>query len=111
MSHLSETKISTINSGNSIEPSTQDKVIPTVSTPTMKRSVSGEIETHSKKIMVHHETSNQKGRFIATVPPPVTCASTATMVVSNNTSSNAIPEISDEELLEMALMFEKQQQQ
>ncbi|CAF5188196.1 unnamed protein product, partial [Rotaria magnacalcarata] len=90
MSHLSETKISTINSGNSIEPSTQDKVIPTVSTPTMKRSVSGEIETHSKRIMVHHETSNQKGRFIATVPPPVTCASTATMVVSNNTSSNAI---------------------
>ncbi|CAF4224312.1 unnamed protein product, partial [Rotaria magnacalcarata] len=66
-------------------------VIPTVSTPTMKRSVSG--------------------RFIATVPPPVTCASTATMFVSNNTSSNAIPEISDEELLEMALMFEKQQQQ
>ncbi|CAF4709741.1 unnamed protein product, partial [Rotaria socialis] len=51
MSHLSETKISTINSGNFIEPSTQDKVIPTVSTPTMKRSVSGEIETHTKKRM------------------------------------------------------------
>ncbi|CAF4212620.1 unnamed protein product, partial [Rotaria magnacalcarata] len=47
-------KISNINSGNSIEPSTQDKVIPTVSTPTVKRSVSGEIETHTKKIMVRH---------------------------------------------------------
>ena len=77
----------------------------------MKRSVSGEIETHTKKIMVRHETSNQKSRFITTVPPPVTFASTATMVVSNNTSINVIPEISDEELLEMALMFEKQQQQ
>ncbi|CAF2090498.1 unnamed protein product [Rotaria magnacalcarata] len=97
MSHLSEPKISNINSGNSIEPSTQDNVIPTVSTPTMKRSVSGEIETHTKK-------NNA-------VPPPMTFASTATMVVSNNTSSSPIPEISYEELLEMGLIFEKQQQQ
>ncbi|CAF4056797.1 unnamed protein product [Rotaria magnacalcarata] len=81
-----EPKISNINSGNSIEPSTQDKVIPTVSTPTMKRGVSA-------------------------VPPPMTFASTATMVVSNNTSSSPIPEISYEELLEMGLIFEKQQQQ
>ncbi|CAM4840983.1 unnamed protein product [Rotaria magnacalcarata] len=86
MSHLSEPKISNINSGNSIEPSTQDKVIPTVSTPTVKRSVSA-------------------------VPPPMTFASTATMVVSNNTSSSPIPDISYEELLEMGLIFEKQQQQ
>ncbi|CAF1617915.1 unnamed protein product [Rotaria magnacalcarata] len=86
MSHLSETEISTINSGNFIEPSTQDKVIPTVSTPTMKRSVSGEIETHTKK-------NNA-------APPPMAFASTATMFVSNNTSCNAIPEISDEELLD-----------
>ena len=77
----------------------------------MKRSVSGEIETHSKKIMVRCETSNQKSRFIAAAPPPMVFASTATMFISNKTSSNAIPEISDEELLEMALMFEKQQQQ
>ncbi|CAF4495764.1 unnamed protein product [Rotaria socialis] len=54
--------------------------------------------------MVRHETANQKSRFIAAVPLPVTFSSTATMVVSNITSSNAIPEISDEELLEMALI-------
>jgi hypothetical protein len=33
------------------------------------------------------------------------------MVVSTNMSNDAIPEISDEELLEMALMFEKEQEQ
>ena len=61
--------------------------------------------------MLNRETSKQSSQHIAAVPPPMTFVNAATMVVSNNTSSNAIPEISDEELLEMALTFEKLQQQ
>ena len=57
-----------------------------------------------KKLIVHHENSTQS------TTSPMKFVSAATMAVSMNTNNNAIPEISDEELLEMALMFEKEQQ-
>ena len=77
----------------------------------MKRSVSSDIPMEVKKMMVHHDSSKQKGQFIVAAPPPMKFVSAATMIASKNTSNDAIPEISDEELLEMTLAFEKQQQQ
>ena len=82
---------------------------PTILTQMMKRSISSEIQTDVKKIMVHHETSRQQSKCYAAAPPPMKFASAATVAISMNTNNNAIPEISDEELLEMTLMLEKEQ--
>ncbi|CAF3356260.1 unnamed protein product [Rotaria socialis] len=91
--------------------STQHKETTELSAQTMKRSISSDIQMETKKIMVNHESSKQTSQFIAAAPPPIKFVSAATMVASKNTSNDAIPEISDEELLEMTLAFEKQQQQ
>ncbi|CAF1399176.1 unnamed protein product [Rotaria sordida] len=77
----------------------------------MKRSISSDIQMEVKKIMVNHERSNQKNQLIAAASPAIKFVSAATMISLTQTSKNAIPEISDEELLEMALMLEKQQEQ
>ena len=63
-----------------------------------------------KKLIVHHENSTQSSQHAAAATSPMKFVSAATMAVFMNTNNNAIPEISDEELLEMALMFEKEQQ-
>ncbi|CAF2067095.1 unnamed protein product [Rotaria magnacalcarata] len=91
--------------------STQHKETTELSAQTMKRSISSDIQMETKKIMVNHESSKQTSQFIAVAPPPMKFVSVATMVVSKNITNIAIPEISDEELLEMALTFEKGQQQ
>ncbi|CAF2042382.1 unnamed protein product [Rotaria magnacalcarata] len=101
----------TTNSSDSIMASTQHKEKTELSAQTTKRSISSDIQMETKKIMVNHESSKQTSQFIAAAPPPIKFVSAATMVASKNTSNDAIPEISDEELLEMTLAFEKQQQQ
>ncbi|CAF2234724.1 unnamed protein product, partial [Rotaria magnacalcarata] len=101
MSHPSKSTISTTDGTDSNMTSSQHKATPKLLTETIKRSISSEISTQAKKAMANHETSKDKYHYI----------SAATMVVSTNMSNDAIPEISDEELLEMALMFEKEQQQ
>ena len=83
---------------------------PTILTQTIKRSMSSEIQTDVKKIMVRHETSKQQSKCFAAAPPPMKFVSAVTVAISMYTNNNAIPEISDEELLKMALMFEKEQQ-
>ncbi|CAF3157799.1 unnamed protein product [Rotaria sp. Silwood2] len=77
----------------------------------MKRSISSDIQMEVKKIMVNHGHSSQKSQLIAAAPSAIKFVSAATMISLTQTSNNAIPEISDEELLEMALMLEKQQEQ
>ncbi|CAF1461276.1 unnamed protein product, partial [Rotaria sordida] len=77
----------------------------------MKRSSSSDIQMEVKKTMVNHEHSDQKNQLIAAAPPAIKFVSAATLVSLTQTSNNTIPEISDEELLEMALMLEKQQKQ
>ncbi|CAF3196826.1 unnamed protein product [Rotaria socialis] len=97
MSHPSKSTISTTDGTDSNMTSSQHKATPKLLTETIKRSISGEISTQAKKAMANHETSKDKCQYV----------SAATTVVSTNMSNDAIPEISDEELLEMALMFEK----
>ena len=79
----------------------------------MKRSISSDVQMEVKKLMVNHEHSNQKNPLITATAAPsaIKFVSAATMISLTQTSKNAIPEISDEELLEMALMLEKQQEQ
>ena len=61
--------------------------------------------------MVQHDNSKKMNVCDTVTPSTMKFVSAATMVVSINTTNDAIPEISDEELLEMALMLEKQEQQ
>ncbi|CAF1437550.1 unnamed protein product [Rotaria sordida] len=84
MSHSSKTPKKTNNSAESITSSTRIKETTACSSNTIKRANSDEVETEAKN--------------------------DETMVAPMNTNNNAIPQISDEELLEMALMFEKKQQ-
>ncbi|CAF4567604.1 unnamed protein product [Rotaria socialis] len=105
------TTTNTTKFSDSIMASTQHKETTELSAQTMKRSISSDIQMETKKIMVNHESSKQTSQFIAVAPPPMKFVSAATMVVSKNITNIAIPEISDEELLEMALTFEKEQQQ
>ncbi|CAF4020896.1 unnamed protein product [Rotaria sp. Silwood1] len=113
MSHTSKptTGMNMNESSDSSIASTQDKAAAELSGQKMKRSISSDIQMAVKKIMVNHEHSNQKSQSIAAASPAVKFVSAATMVSLTQTSNNAIPEISDEELLEMALMLEKQQEQ
>ncbi|CAF3875267.1 unnamed protein product [Rotaria magnacalcarata] len=105
------TTTNTTKYSDSIMASTQPKETNELSAQIMKQSISSDIPMEVKKMMVHHDHSKQKSQFVAAAPPPMKFGSAATMVASKNTSSDAIPEISDEELLEMTLAFEKQQQQ
>jgi hypothetical protein len=65
----------------------------------------------AKTFMVQHDNSKKMSLCDTATSSPMKFMSAATMVVSENTTNDAIPEISDEELLEMALMFEKEQEQ
>ena len=70
----------------------------------------GESEAQSKKMMVHHPLG-QYNQASTTTPLQVKFVSASEVAITNNMDINAIPEISDEELLQMALMFEKHHQQ
>ena len=61
--------------------------------------------------MIHHDTSKEKNKTIAVAPPAMKFVSVYTMAVVKNKNDNGIAEISDEELLEMALKFEKEYQE
>ncbi|CAF1212521.1 unnamed protein product [Rotaria sordida] len=110
MSHPSKTPKKTNNSAESITSSTRIKETTACSSNTIKRANSDEVETEAKKLMVNYLLSKQQSEYSATIPIRVKFVSDETMVAPMNTNNNAIPQISDEELLEMALMFEKKQQ-
>ncbi|CAF3717369.1 unnamed protein product [Rotaria socialis] len=105
------TTMNTSNSSNSPMASYQDKITSELSPRIIKRSISGEIQMEAKTFMVQHDNSKKMSLCDTATLPPMKFVSAATMVVPKNTTNDAIPEISDEELLEMALMLEKQQQQ
>ncbi|CAF5221077.1 unnamed protein product [Rotaria magnacalcarata] len=110
-SKTTTTTMNTSNSSNSPMASSQDKVTPELSPKIIRRSISGEIQREAKTFMVRNDNSKKMSLCDAATSSPMKFVSAATMVVSKNTTNDAIPEISDEELLEMALMLEKQQQQ
>ncbi|CAF1357131.1 unnamed protein product [Adineta steineri] len=103
----------TMNKTNASPPSTpivENKVAIVPSTHTIKRSVSGEIDAPSKKIMVHHQLE-QNDQYSTTASFPAKFVRASQVAAMNNMNINAIPEISDQELLEMALIFEKKHPQ
>ena len=57
--------------------------------------------------MVHHPSS-QRGQHQASTSHQVKFVSAGEVVANIGMSVDTVPEISDEELLQMALMFEKQ---
>ncbi len=59
--------------------------------------------------MVHHYPLNQQNKHITTIPFQVKFISVIEVAATSTT--NKIPEINDDEILEMTLMFERQQQQ
>ena len=77
----------------------------------MKRTVSVEFPFQATTYTTHHEAATQQSQYFATAPPPIKFVSAATMALSMNSSGNPIQEISDEELLQIALMLEKEQEQ
>lgn len=62
-------------------------------------------------MMIHHDTSNEMSKCTATLCSPIKFPSGAVVTTSIDVNSNAIPEISDDELLQMALMLEKEEEQ
>ena len=78
---------------------------------TIERSISSEVPIQPRKAMAHHDSLSGESRYIPMVQSAMKFVSAATMTSSKDMSSNTIPEISDEELLQMALVFEKQQEQ
>lgn len=76
----------------------------------MKRSISIEIEEEAKKMKNRHESSTQLSQYSAATPVVTKFLNTTTMASPVNINNNTIQEITDEELLEMALMFEKKEQ-
>jgi hypothetical protein len=74
----------------------------------MKRTISIEFEGPPKKVMVDHHSSGQQYERFDTTSYPVQFVTAAELVATSNI--HTIPEMSDEELLTMALMFEKEQE-
>ena len=84
---------------------------PTTSSLTMKRNLSDEYEVEAKKPMLHHNSSGSgNGSSAMMLPTPKFCTA-ATMMRATTVNTDTIPEITDEELLEMALLFEKKHPQ
>lgn len=77
----------------------------------LKRSISGDLGQETKKIMFRQGNSEQKYNYVADASMPVTSVQTTTISTSRNIGNDVIPEIPDEELLQMALAFEKEQEQ
>ena len=76
----------------------------------MKRNLSDEYEVEAKKPMLHHPSGIDNGSSAKMLPTPKFCTA-ATMMKATTVNGNIIPEITDEEFLEMALLFEKQHPQ
>ena len=124
--HSLENQSTTVNAANSATGSNDSKVktelsvmefplfirqaIAATSSVTMKRNLSDEYEVEAKKHMSHHSSGSDHGSSAKTLPAPKFCTA-ATMMRATNIDTNTIPEITDEELLEMALLFEKQHPQ
>ncbi|CAF3044672.1 unnamed protein product [Rotaria socialis] len=89
------TTMNTNNSSNSPMVSFQDKVTPELSPRIIKQSISGEIQMEAKTFMVQHDNSKKMSLCDTTTSSPMKFVSAAAMVVSKNTTNDAIPEISD----------------
>jgi hypothetical protein len=77
----------------------------------VKRNLSDEYEVEAKKPMLHqHSSESDKGSSARMLPMPKFCTA-ATMMRATTVNTDTIPEITDEELLEMALLFEKKHPQ
>ena len=57
--------------------------------------------------MINHPSSEQRNQYPARDAPQATFITAAQLPMTTNTNVNAMPDISDEELLAMALAFEK----
>ena len=77
----------------------------------MKRNLSDEYEVEPKKPMLHHHSSGSDNGSSAKMLPTLKFCTAAAMMKATAAVGNIIPEITDEELLEMALLFEKQHPQ
>ena len=58
--------------------------------------------------MIDHSSSEQRNQYSAREASQATFITAAQLPMTTNTNINAMPDISDEELLAMALAFEKQ---
>ncbi|CAF1224531.1 unnamed protein product, partial [Rotaria magnacalcarata] len=91
---------------------TKYQINPTTSERVVKRAASDELGGEAKKVMVDHHSHENK--ISSTVPKSFDqpkFVSAAIMASSVRTSVQMIPEISDEELLAMAIEFEKKYSQ
>ena len=78
---------------------------------TIKRNLSDEYEVEAKKPMLHqHSSASSNGSSAKMLPMPKFCTA-ATLMRATTVHTDTIPEITDEELLEMALLFEKKHPQ
>lgn len=75
----------------------------------MKRNVSTEFECPPKKMMLDHHSSEQENESFETTPRSMQFVTAAQLTSAFNI--HTIPEISDDDLLAMAIAFEKQQNQ
>ncbi|CAF2066745.1 unnamed protein product [Rotaria magnacalcarata] len=90
--------------------STTNKATPESSTCTIKRTISDGTETEANRLLCHHQPSNEQSQYSATYLTQIKSVGVATIIAPTNMNTNVTLEITDEELLQMALMFEKQQE-
>ncbi|CAF3756687.1 unnamed protein product [Rotaria magnacalcarata] len=83
---------------------------PESSTCTIKRTISDGTETEANRLLCHHQPSNEQSQYSATYLTQIKSVGVATIIAPTNMNTNVTLEITDEELLQMALMFEKQQE-
>ena len=77
----------------------------------MKRNLSDEYEVEAKKPMLHHHSSaSNSGSSAKVLPMPKFCTA-ASLMRATMINTSAIPDITDEELLEMALLLETKEPQ
>lgn len=76
---------------------------------TPKRGVSDDLNEQVKKIKVEHSTAKEDiSKFVPKFDnPPTFIRASQILGNPNHTTTEIIPEISDEELLAMAIAFEK----
>ncbi|CAM4844286.1 unnamed protein product [Rotaria magnacalcarata] len=108
---MSQSSNSTLNMNIFSELSTitaDDKINPTTSEHAVKRAASDELGGEVKKVMVdHHSHENKISSTVSKSFDQPKFVSAAIMASSARTNVQMIPEISDEELLAMAIEFEK----
>lgn len=77
----------------------------------IKRTISDETEHQVKKLMVGQCSSVTHTQNLSKSSIEIKFVSAAQVATTNSLNNDSVPEISDEELLAMALMMEKNEQQ